>query len=96
MYFRSVFANKKVGIMDNQINTIVMTDENGNQKELTIYFTYHSERFNKDFIVFYDNEDIDSLIAGEIDEDGNISDVSSDEEYDEIEEVIEDFQKNNQ
>ena len=53
MYFRSVFANKKVGIMENQINTIVMTDENGNQKELTIYFTYHSERFNKDFMFYF-------------------------------------------
>ena len=95
MYFRSILTNKKVGIMENQINTIVMTDDNGKQKELTIYFTYHSEKFNKDYIVFYDSEDPDSLIAGEIDKDGNISDISSEEEYDEIEEVIEDFQKNN-
>jgi uncharacterized protein YrzB (UPF0473 family) len=81
--------------MENKINTIVMTDETGNQKELTIYFTYHSEKFNKDYVVLYDVNDPDSLIAGIYDNEGNISDIENDEEYDEIEEVIGDFQKSN-
>ncbi len=78
--------------MDKELETIVMVDENGNQKKLNIYFTYHSETFNKNYVVFYDNEDPDNLLACFVDEKGNLLDITSDEEYDELDEVIEDFQ----
>lgn len=80
--------------MEKELNTIVVTDENGKQKELRIYFTYDSEKFNKKYVVFYDDVEADSLIAAAYDDEGNLYDIASDEEYDEIEEVIEDYQKN--
>ena len=39
----------------------IFEDENGEKKELEVYFTYHSEEFDKDFIVFIDDE-LDKVI----------------------------------
>ena len=77
-----------------ELDTIIVEDEEGNKKELTIYFTYHSEEFNKDYVIFYDNEDPENLLAAVADEEGNLSDIESDEEYDELDEIIEEFQNN--
>ncbi len=78
--------------MEKEIDAIIMEDENGEKKELTIYFTYHSEKFNKDYVIFYDNNDPDNLLACFTDENGNLFDIETDEEYDELDEIIEEFQ----
>ncbi len=69
---------------------IVFVDENGVQTELKILFTYHSDEKNKNYVVFFDEND-DELLAGIIDEKGNVLDIETDEEYDEIEEQIDLF-----
>lgn len=78
--------------MEQKEGKFVFEDENGNKKELDIFFTYHSDTFNKDYIVFIDPDDEDNLIAARYDENNNIYDIESDEEYDELDEVIEAYQ----
>lgn len=73
--------------------TIALIDEKGNRKDLKIYFTYHSDRFDRDYVIFFDPDDPDHLLAGYADEEGNLSDIESDEEYDELDEIIEEFQE---
>lgn len=71
----------------------VFEDEKGEKKELEVYFTYHSDEFNKDFIVFFDPDDSSNLIACEYNEKTHeVFDIESDEEYDEIDKVIEAYQ----
>lgn len=78
--------------MEKEFDGIILTDENGNKKELAIYFTYKSEKFNKDYVIFYDVADPEVLIAAEVDEEGNLSDVVNDDELDELDEIIEEYQ----
>ncbi len=73
---------------------IVFVDENGSEFELQILFTYHSENFNKNYVVFF-SQDNDELLAGVIDENGNVSDVETDEEYDEIDKQIDSYYEEN-
>ena len=80
---------------EEKFDTIEVEDENGNKKNLTIYFTYHSDNFNKDYVIFYDPEDQDSLLACSFDEDGNLFEIESEEEYKELDEIIDEFQDNN-
>lgn len=71
----------------------IFEDENGEKKELEVYFTYHSEEFDKDFIVFIDPEDSSNLIACEYNEETHeVFDIEKDEEYDELDKVIEAYQ----
>ena len=80
---------------EGKFDTIEVEDENGNKKNLTIYFTYHSDNFNKDYVIFYDPEDQDSLLACSFDEDGNLFEIESEEEYKELDEIIDEFQDSN-
>ncbi len=75
--------------MEQKQDKIIFEDENGTKTELTILLTYHSDTFNKDYVVFYENND--DLVAGEVDQDGNIHDIQSDEEYDELDEIIDEY-----
>ena len=80
---------------EEKFDTIEVEDENGNKKNLTIYFTYHSDNFNKDYVIFYDPEDQDSLLACSFDEEGNLFEIESEEEYKELDEIIDEFQDHN-
>ena len=71
---------------------IVFEDDNGVKTELEIFLTYHSEKFNKDYIVFYKDESKEELVAGIIDENGDIQDIDSEEEYKELDEIIDEYQ----
>ena len=73
----------------------IFEDENGEKKELEVYFTYHSEEFDKDFIVFIDPDDSSNLIACEYNEEtheNNFGWAAWSEEYDELDKVIEAYQ----
>lgn len=75
--------------MEEKLDKIIFEDENGTKTELTILLTYHSDTFNKDYVVFY--EENGDLVAGIVDENGNISDVEEQEEYDELDEIIDEY-----
>ena len=80
--------------MEEPTKKIIVQDENGNNIELNIYFTYHSEKFNKDYVIFFDEKDENNLIAASIDSEGKLLDIDSDEEYQELDEIIEEYQDN--
>lgn len=76
-------------------NVIIFESNDGTKEELKIFLSYHSDRFNKDYIVFYKDNESDELVAGTIDSEGNIHDIETDEEYDELDEIIEEYQQEN-
>ena len=70
---------------------IIFVDDKGQQTELTILFTYKSEERNREYVIFYAESNPDELIAGYLDENNEILDIEEDEEYDELDKVIESY-----
>ena len=79
---------------------LVFTDEQGNEVLCDIIFTFHSDEFNKDYVFFSQvgSEDEDGKVevgvASYIPTDGAIGElnaVESDEEWDMLEEVFNDY-----
>ena len=80
--------------MDNNDRKITVIDENGVERDYLILFTYHSDDFDKDYVVFYDENNIEELFACRyFEEDKRLENIETDEEYDELEKVIEKNQK---
>lgn len=80
--------------MKKENDKIIFVDEEGNKTELLIYFTYKSEERNKNYVIFYDPLFPTDLIAGVIEEDGTISDIEDDDEYDELDQIIAEYEEN--
>ena len=71
---------------------IWITDENGEEKEYTILFTFDSEEFEKSYVLFFDEEDEEGNVnAMSYDDEGNLEEISSLEEWDLIEEMFNTF-----
>ncbi len=71
---------------------IIFVDDEGNRTELKIYFTWKNEKRNKTYVFFYDELMPTELIAGIIEDDGTISDVEDDDEFDELDKVLEEYE----
>ncbi len=71
---------------------VVFIDDEGNRTELKIYFTYKNQENNRNYVFFYDELMPEELIAGRIEEDGTIQDIESDEEYDELDAILEEYE----
>ncbi|WP_456278180.1 DUF1292 domain-containing protein [Bacillus sp. AK128] len=79
---------------------ITVIDENGNEQLCEVLFTFESEEFKKSYVLYYpvgadeDEEDIEihasSFTAGESEE-GELSPIETDEEWDMIEEMLNTF-----
>lgn len=72
---------------------IIFVDDQGRKTELNVLFTYHSEKYNRDYVLFYADENPSEIIAGYISPDNEILDIEDDDEYDELEEVLRSFQE---
>ncbi len=71
---------------------IAIVDDEGNEKEYTVLFTFESEETNKNYVLYYDeNEDEPEVMTSVFDEDGNLYPVESETEWDMIEAVFEAF-----
>ena len=86
--------------MENGEKNITVVDENGNEQLCEILFTFDSEKFNKSYVLYYpisDNEDEEieihasSFVPSENNEDGELSPIETDEEWDMIEEMLNTF-----
>ena len=76
-----------------ETNTMFVIDEDGNQKEMEILFTFENEAKTRSYVVFADPDtDGEDVFASAYDEDGNLIPVETDEEWEMIEEVIGAFQ----
>ena len=77
-----------------ETNTMFVTDESGNEKEMEILFTFEDEEKGRKYVVFADPEDEgEEVFASAYDDEGNLMTVETDEEWQMIEEVIGAFQE---
>lgn len=73
-------------------NSLYVTDENGEEKKMTILFTFDSEDFGKQYVVFFDPENENGeMYASAYNEDGDLLPIDTEEEWDMVEEVINTF-----
>ena len=70
---------------------LVVTDEDGNEVLLEILFTYEHEERGKKYVFIYQRETPDEVLAFEYTDDGELLEIESDEEYEEVEEVFNAF-----
>lgn len=86
--------------MENDFETLIVTDENGNEIECNIIMTFESEDFGKSYVVYQviGDESGEYYAAGYNPEDGDAGElqaVETDEEWELIEEVLESFLEEN-
>lgn len=75
-------------------NCLYVTDENGNEKKMTILFTFDNdnEETKIQYVVFQDPElDESQVYASRYDDQGQLLPIESDEEWEMVEEVINTF-----
>lgn len=73
-------------------NSLYVTDENGEEKKMTILFTFDSEDFGKQYVVFFDPENEEGEVyASAYSSEGDLLPIDTDEEWDMVEEVINTF-----
>lgn len=78
-------------------NSLYVKDENGNEKRMTILFTFDNEVTKKQYVVFQDPEqDKDEVYASAYDENGQLLPIETDEEWEMVEEVINTFVEDNE
>jgi uncharacterized protein YrzB (UPF0473 family) len=72
-------------------SVITIVDDQGNEKECEIFFTFESEEGVK-YVLYYDpNEDEPEVYSSIYDDEGHLYPVESKEEWDMIEEVFQTF-----
>ena len=75
--------------MEKKINNILFfTGADGTQMTFKVLFTYHSERFGKDYAVFYNEADENHLLAYAFDDCGTLYTIESAEEGAEVEAAL--------
>lgn len=82
---------------DNDEKKLVLEKEDGSTVEAEIIFTHHSDKFNKDYVVFLP-EDLDEYSAAVYKEnegglEGELLPVESDEEWKMLEDLLNDYFK---
>lgn len=78
--------------MEKKINNILFfTSNDGERLTFRVLFTYYSERFCKDYAVFYNEADENHLIAYSFDDSNTLHELESKEEYEELEVALQKF-----
>lgn len=78
--------------MEKKINNILfITANDGTQMTFKVLFTYHSEKFNKDYAVFYNEKDENHLLAYAYDENITLQAIETQEEAAELQQALDDF-----
>ena len=76
--------------MTDKDNRIYITDDEGNEVEMNVYFTFDMDE--KNYAVLYATDHEDELYAFRYDEEGNLFVVESEEELALVEEVVSAFE----
>lgn len=76
-------------IIDDKQMTI--RDDDGNEHLVEILFTYEHDERKKKYVFFYEKNNPEEVIAMEYTDDGELLEIESDEEYEEVEEVFNTF-----
>ena len=70
---------------------ITIMDDEGNQRIMEILFTYEHEERGKKYVFLYEKNNPDEIIAMEYNDNGELFEIESGEEYEEVEEVFNAF-----
>lgn len=74
---------------------ITIMDESGNQRVMEILFTYEHEERGKKYVFLYEKGKPEDVIAMEYNDNGELFEIESEEEYEEVEEVFNAFNDEN-
>lgn len=83
-------------------NQLTIIDAEGNEVLCEILFTYHSDEFNKDYVIFYpvealnsEDEQLELMAASfvEGEDGGELSEITTDEEWQMIEDVLAEYEE---
>ncbi len=70
---------------------ITIQDSDGNKHLMEILFTYEHEERKKKYVFLYEKDSPEEIIAMEYNDNGELFEIESDEEYEEVEEVFNAF-----
>ena len=70
---------------------ITIEDSEGNKHLMEILFTYEHEERGKKYVFLYEKDSPEEIIAMEYNDNGELFEIESDEEYEEVEEVFNAF-----
>lgn len=70
---------------------ITIRDEEGNEHLMEILFTYEHDERGKKYVFLYTKDNPEEVIAMEYNDNGELFEIESDEEYEEVEEVFNAF-----
>ena len=70
-------------------NTMIITDESGQEREVEILLTFEDESTGHSFVLFKDPQDEEgNVYAYRYDEDGNLNEVTEESEWEMCQEVL--------
>ena len=73
---------------------ITLINEDGSETKAEVLFTYYSEEFNKNYVVFLPEDSLDGVAAASFVENGNqgsLEQITTDEEWELIEDLLEQY-----
>ena len=72
-----------------EMNTMIITDDSGQEREVEIILTFEDESTGKTFVLFSDPQDEEgNVYAYRYDEDGNMNEVTDENEWEMCQEVL--------
>ena len=72
-----------------EMNTMIITDDSGQEREVEIILTFEDESTGKTFVLFSDPLDEEgNVYAYRYDEDGNMNEVTDENEWEMCQEVL--------
>ena len=74
---------------------ITIRDEEGNEHLMEILFTYEHDERKKKYVFLYNKETPEDVMCFEYNDQGELLEIESDEEYEEVEEVFNAFMDEN-
>ena len=73
-------------------NEMVVTDSEGKEHLMHILFTYDNEERGTKYVLFFEKDNPDEIIAMKYTEDGELIEIEDEEEYAEVEEVFQAYE----
>ena len=70
---------------------ITIEDADGNKHLMEILFTYEHPERKKKYVFIYEKDSPEEILAMEYNDEGELFEIESDEEYEEVEEVFNAF-----
>ena len=80
-----------------EANKIQVIDDQGNEKEFEVLFTFNNDELGKQYVLYYDSlSEEPSVFASIYDDEGKLYPIESPDEWELVEEVFQSFMAENQ